>query len=110
MVGTNSRMSELDCASLLVKTRYLSQWQSRRTAISKHYIERFKNANLRCLIDNTNIDNHAHHKFVIEVDDRDLLATPVKVVRYRNKNTLRTTVARTQCIQTISRTGYDGSK
>ena len=79
MVGTNSRMSELDCASLLVKTRYLSQWQSRRTAISKHYIERFKNANLRCLIDNTNIDNHAHHKFVVEVDDRDLLQHRLKL-------------------------------
>ena len=79
MVGTNSRMSELDCASLLVKTRYLSQWQARRTAISKHYIERFKNANLRCLIDNTNIDNHAHHKFVIEVDDRDLLQHRLKL-------------------------------
>ena len=79
MVGTNSRMSELDCASLLVKTRYLSQWQSRRAAISKHYIERFKNANLRCLIDNTNIDNHAHHKFVVEVDDRDLLQHRLKL-------------------------------
>ena len=85
MVGTNSRMSELDCASLLVKTRYLSQWQSRRTAISKHYIERFKNANLRCLIDNTNIDNHAHHKFVVEVDDRDLLQHRLKSLGIETK-------------------------
>ena len=73
MVGTNSRMSELDCASLLVKARYLSSWQKRRAEISKHYIERFKNADLRCIIDNTNVENHAHHKFVIEVNNRDLL-------------------------------------
>mgnify|MGYP003633697258 FL=1 len=85
MVGTNSRMSELDCASLLVKTRYLSQWQARRTAISKHYIQRFNNANLRCLIDDTNIDNHAHHKFVIEVDDRDQLQHQLKLAGIETK-------------------------
>ena len=79
IVGTNSRMSELDCACLLVKTQYLTQWQARRTAISKHYIQRFKNANLRCLIDDTNIHNHAHHKFVIEVDNRDQLQHQLKL-------------------------------
>jgi dTDP-4-amino-4,6-dideoxygalactose transaminase len=78
MVGTNSRMSELDCASLLVKTGYLTEWQSRRANISKHYIERFKDSNLRCLIDDTNADGHANHKFVIEVDDRDLLQHTLK--------------------------------
>jgi len=79
IVGSNSRMSELDCACLLVKTQYLTQWQSRRTAISKHYIQHFKNANLRCLIDDTNIHNHAHHKFVVEVDDRDQLQHQLKL-------------------------------
>jgi len=73
VAGTNSRMSELECALMLLKTQYLHEWQQRRAAISRHYIERFKDSPVRCLIDDTNIDEHAHHKFVIEVDRRDQL-------------------------------------
>ena len=76
--GTNSRMSELDCAHMMVKTQYLASWQQRRAQISQHYIDRFKESPVRCLIDQTNIENHAHHKFVIEVNSRDLLQHTLK--------------------------------
>lgn len=69
--GSNSRMSELDCATLLVKTKYLDQWQARRSDIAEAYIQGFQDANLRCLIDESNFHNHAFHKFVVEVDNRD---------------------------------------
>jgi dTDP-4-amino-4,6-dideoxygalactose transaminase len=69
--GSNSRMSELDCATMLIKAAHLDSWQSRRRDIAEQYIQAFKDANLRCLIDDSNFHNHAFHKFVIEVDNRD---------------------------------------
>lgn len=69
--GTNSRMSEIDCASMMIKTRYLDQWQKRRAQISAYWRERFQGANLRCLTTDDNAHNHAHHKFVIDIDRRD---------------------------------------
>ena len=71
--GTNSRMSELDCAHMLVKAKHIDQWQARRQRIADHWCERFKNTNIRCLINDSNAHNHAVHKFVIDVDGRDTL-------------------------------------
>ena len=69
--GTNSRMSEIDCAQMMVKTRYIDSWQRRRSEIAAHWIELFKKRNVRTLIDDSNFKDHAYHKFVIEVDNRD---------------------------------------
>lgn len=69
--GSNCRMSELDCAAMMVKAAHLDSWQNRRQDIAVQYIDSFKDANLRCLIDGTNFHNHAFHKFVIDIDNRD---------------------------------------
>ena len=69
--ASNSRMSELDCAHMMVKTKYINQWQSRRKDIATHMRDRLRNANLRCLINCDNEIKHAYHKFVIELDHRD---------------------------------------
>jgi len=37
--GTNSKMSEADCAAMMVKLNYFDEWQRRRTAIADYYIE-----------------------------------------------------------------------
>jgi dTDP-4-amino-4,6-dideoxygalactose transaminase len=71
--ASNSRISELDCAQLLVKTKYIDQWQARRRKIANYWIERIESSSIRCLIDQTNAHDHAYHKFVIEVDNRDQL-------------------------------------
>ena len=71
--GTNSRMSEIDCATMMVKAQYIDRWQARRAQISDYWRDRFKGSNFRCLIDNKNSHNHAHHKFVIDVDNRNEL-------------------------------------
>ena len=71
--GTNSRMSEIDCATMMVKTKYIDQWQHRRAVISDYWRERFANSPVRCLINELHAHNHAHHKFVIDVDRRDQL-------------------------------------
>lgn len=77
-VGTNSRMSEVDCAQLMVKARYLDEWQLRRYEIAYHWMREFEDSPVRCLVTPDNIDRHALHKFVIDVDNRDEVAQKLK--------------------------------
>jgi dTDP-4-amino-4,6-dideoxygalactose transaminase len=72
-VGTNSRMSEIDCAQMMVKTRYIDQWQERRQDIAAYWMERLNKSSIRCLIDTKNFNDHCFHKFVIDLDQRDIL-------------------------------------
>jgi dTDP-4-amino-4,6-dideoxygalactose transaminase len=70
---TNSRMSEVDCAQMMIKTKYIDQWQQRRRAIAEYWISRLQDSSVRCLINANNVDKHCFHKFVIDVDRRDRL-------------------------------------
>ena len=72
-IGTNSRMSEIESAQMMVKTKYIDQWQARRKNISLYWMGRLKNTGIRSLIDANNADTHCYHKFVIDVDSRDIL-------------------------------------
>jgi dTDP-4-amino-4,6-dideoxygalactose transaminase len=72
-VGTNSRMSEIDCAQMIVKTRYIDSWQERRRDIAAYWIERLNKSKIRCLIDSKNFNDHCFHKFVIDLDQRDIV-------------------------------------
>lgn len=72
-IGTNSRMSEIECAQMLVKTRHIDAWQARRRSIAQYWMTRLKNTPVRSLINNNNFDTHSYHKFVIDVDSRDTL-------------------------------------
>jgi dTDP-4-amino-4,6-dideoxygalactose transaminase len=36
-------------------------------------MERLQQSEVRCLIDKSNVDTHCFHKFVIDVDSRDIL-------------------------------------
>lgn len=69
--GTNSRMSELDCAHMMVKVRYLAEWQKRRKEIAGYWMERFRGSPVRTLITKDNFNEHCYHKFVIDIDMRD---------------------------------------
>lgn len=71
--GTNTKMSELDCSHLLVRAKYIDEWQNRRKEISKFYCDRFKDLPIHCLSDVT--VPHAHQKFVIYTNDRNELHT-----------------------------------
>ena len=73
-IGTNSRMSEIECAQMMVKTQHIDAWQARRRTIAQYWMARLKGSPIRSLIDNTNFDGHCFHKFVIDVDNRDILA------------------------------------
>ena len=72
--GTNSRMSEVDAAQMLVKLKYIDSWQDRRYEIAEYYIQRFKDEAPRVrtfMSDMLNRHMHGLQKFVIEIDHRD---------------------------------------
>ena len=73
-IGTNSRMSEIDSAQIMIKAGHIDAWQERRRNISLYWLGRLKNTGVRSLIDTTNFETHAYHKFVIDADSRDILA------------------------------------
>jgi dTDP-4-amino-4,6-dideoxygalactose transaminase len=73
-IGTNSRMSEIESAQMMVKTRYIDEWQLRRKTIARYWVERLKKSGIRTLINDSNFETHCFHKFVIDVDNRDILA------------------------------------
>jgi dTDP-4-amino-4,6-dideoxygalactose transaminase len=72
-IGTNSRMSEIDSAQMMIKAGHIDAWQKRRGDIARYWMSRLKNTSIRSLIDSGNVDTHAVHKFVIDVDHRDIL-------------------------------------
>jgi dTDP-4-amino-4,6-dideoxygalactose transaminase len=72
-VGTNSKMSEQDCAQILVRAKYIDEWQKRRSEIAKYWCDKFRELPLTCLSDTT--DPHAHQKFVVYLPDRNSLHT-----------------------------------
>lgn len=69
--GTNSKMSELECAHLLVRANYIDEWQARRKKIRHYWLQQFEDLPVRCL--SRDFDNHADQKFVIYSDSRDEL-------------------------------------
>lgn len=71
--GTNSRMSEQECAQILVRTKYIDKWQWRRKEIRHYYLDEFKNLDIRCLSRDHMV--HADQKFVIYTDKRSELFT-----------------------------------
>ena len=75
-VGTNSKMSEQDCAQILVRAKYIDDWQNRRGEIAKYWCNAFKDLPLKCLSDTQ--DPHAHQKFVMYMDDRNKLQSYLK--------------------------------
>jgi dTDP-4-amino-4,6-dideoxygalactose transaminase len=78
-IGTNSRMSEVECAQMMVKTRHIDTWQARRKNICLYWLGRLKNTGIRSLINVHNFETHSCHKFVIDVDGRDILARNLAV-------------------------------
>ena len=65
-VATNSKMSELDCACMMVKFKHLEEWDRRRKDIARYWM---KDCKYKVLI--KDLDTHAVQKFVIQIDDRD---------------------------------------
>lgn len=73
VAGTNSRMSEVDCALMMIKARHIDAWQQRRAKIAEYWLGRLKASGIRTLIDRDNFHDHSFHKFVVEIDRRDIV-------------------------------------
>lgn len=75
--GTNSKMSELECSHILVRSKYIGYWQLRRFDIRKYYLERFEDLPIKCLSrgfgGGRGLNCHADQKFVIYTSDRNEL-------------------------------------
>lgn len=69
--GTNSKMSESDCAQMMVKLQYFDEWQDRRDAIARYYTQQL-HPYVTVLQPNEDVE-HAWHKFAIRVDSRNKL-------------------------------------
>lgn len=69
--GTNSKMSEADCAQMLVKLKYFDTWQRRRQEIADYYIENLTDW-VDVLLPNRDVE-HSWHKFVIRTEHRSQL-------------------------------------
>jgi|694.fasta_scaffold106953_3 dTDP-4-amino-4,6-dideoxygalactose transaminase len=69
--GTNSRMSEQECAQILVRATHLDGWQWRRKEIRHYYLDEFKNLPFHCLSRDHLV--HADQKFAIYTDKRNEL-------------------------------------
>lgn len=72
-IGTNTKMSEQDCAQILVRTKYIDKWQNRRQQIAQYWCDNFKNLPITCL--NATTEPHAHQKFVLYMSDRNSFHT-----------------------------------
>ena len=69
--GTNSKMSEADCAQMLIKLKYFDGWQRRRNEIANYYIDRLYQYCDIC-VPNDHVE-HAWSKFVIRTNHRSSL-------------------------------------
>ena len=81
--GTNSKMSESDCAQMLVKLKHFDVWQKRRTEIAEYYISRMYQY-VDVVIPNQHV-THAWHKFVMRVPERNRLQQHLKEHRVSTK-------------------------
>jgi dTDP-4-amino-4,6-dideoxygalactose transaminase len=71
VTGTNSKMSEADCAQMLVKLKYFDDWQARRTEIAEYYT-----TELDGYVEMIPVDpdvEHAWSKFVVHHHSRNIL-------------------------------------
>lgn len=71
MLGVNSKMSEVDCAQMLVKLDYFDAWQRRRTEIANYYIDQF--GTYVDILPTTEGTVHAWSKFAFRVSSRSQL-------------------------------------
>ena len=69
--GTNSKISEVDAAGLIVKLNHYDDWQKRRNEIAEHYIDVIGEEHI--IMPTVGMEEHNWHKFVLKVNEREML-------------------------------------
>lgn len=81
--GTNSKMSEADCAQMLVKLKHFDQWQQRRAKIANYYREHLDGiARLPSVESHV---EHSWHKFAIHVPNREVFKGKMELLGVETK-------------------------
>ena len=70
-IGTNSKMSEVDCAQMLVKLGHFDAWQHRRQEIANYYITELSSY-VDCVLPGAEVES-AWSKFVVRLSSRHAL-------------------------------------
>lgn len=71
--GTNSKMSEVDCAHMIVKLKHFDQWQARRKEIAEYYSSELEG---HVLVPRHRSEvKHSWSKYVIHHNDRNIIQT-----------------------------------
>ena len=77
MIGTNSRLDEIQAGLLRVKLSHINELQEERTKICNCYLEKIKNNQIE-LPQIREGATHVWHQFVIRCKDRDMLLNYLK--------------------------------
>lgn len=72
MVGTNSRLDEIQAAALRVKLKYVDEWNARRQAIAAAYSQGLAGTGVRppAIAEGA---THVFHQYTVRTDSRDAL-------------------------------------
>ena len=81
--GTNSKMSEADCAVMLIKLKYFDQWQARRQAIADYYTEQL-DGYVDIVGPGLDVES-AWSKFVIRLSERHALKARLSMAGIETK-------------------------
>lgn len=81
--GTNSKMSEVDCAQMLVKLQYFDKWQERRTAIATYYTQQLQSY-IDIIGPGPDVE-HAWHKFAVRHENRKALQHHLSIAGIETK-------------------------
>jgi dTDP-3-amino-3,4,6-trideoxy-alpha-D-glucose transaminase len=76
--GLNSRLDEIQAAWLRVKLGRLDEWNERRRALARRYLETLDGVPGLQLPPHDHVDESAWHLFVVGSDDRDALAARLR--------------------------------
>ena len=75
MIGTNSRLDEIQAAVLRVKLKYLKEFNTKRQEIARYYNENIERLGLPIRTPEVPEDgSHIFHQYVIRVKERDKLS------------------------------------
>ncbi len=75
IIGTNSRLDEIQAAVLRIKLKYLDSFNKKRVEIAKYYNDKIKALNLPIKVPHVpNDGSHIFHQYVIKTERRDELS------------------------------------
>lgn len=71
ITGSNSKMSEADCAGMIVKLKHFDRWQRRRQHIAEYYTQELEGRKMLKLVTGHPDTTPSWHKFVVLTPRRD---------------------------------------